>query len=152
MTLDRRSLRIAARSPARRTAAALLTFALLVPAGVAEAASVPWSGYRIKPAPSADGGFMGARKTDGRVTYRLDAGARRRTYGYRPVHRVSGDRRSARAAWILSKYGAVRIADQAAAVDVATYALVSDRPLGGARARARLRATGHAAAIRTLAR
>jgi hypothetical protein len=139
------------RFAARRAAAALLTIALLVPAA-AEAASLPWSGYRIKPAPTADGGFMGARKTDGRVTYRLDAGARRHTYGYRSVHRVSVDRRHARAAWILSKYGAVQIADQSAAVDVATYALVSDRPLSGARAKARLRATGHAASIRSLAK
>jgi len=152
MNPDRRPLRVAARSTNLRLAAALLTLGLLVPAVAAEAASVPWSGYRIKPAPTADGGFMGARKTDGKVTYRLDAEARRRTAGYRPVQRVAGDRRSARAAWILSRYGAVRIADQSAAVDVATYALVSDRPLDGARARARLRATGHAAAIRTLAR
>lgn len=136
----------------RRLAIVLLALALIVAAAPAEAASAPWSGYRIKRAPTADGGFMGGRKVDGRVAYLLDAGARGRTGGYRRVHRVAGDRGSARAAWILSKYGAVQVADQSAAVDVATYALVSHRPLGGARARARLRSTGHAASIRALAR
>ncbi len=136
----------------KRSAAVLLALVLLVPAGAAEAASVPWSGYRIKPAPTADGGFMGARKTDGKVTYRLDASARRGSSEYKRAHRVSTNRGEARAAWIISKYGAVRVADQSAAVDVATYALVSGRPLGGRRAKARLRSTGHAASIRSLAR
>jgi hypothetical protein len=135
----------------KRLAVALATAALLVPMAHADAASVLWSGYRIKAAPTADGGFLGARKTDGKVTYRLDAGARGRTAGYRPVHRVGGDRGEARAAWILSKFGTLRVADQSAAVDVATYALVSHRPLNGTRARARLRSSGHAASIRGLA-
>ncbi|HSV40481.1 MAG TPA: hypothetical protein VLI04_17090 [Nocardioidaceae bacterium] len=120
--------------------------------GAAEAGTSLWSGYRIDNAPTADGGFMGARLVDGKVTYRIDADARRTPTGYGRVRRVVGDRQTARAAWILSKYGDVQLADQAAAVDVATYALLSGKPLSGRRATARLRQTGRPAAIRAIAK
>ena len=125
---------------------------LLLTTAAAEAGSSLWSGYRIDATRSADGGFMGARLVDGKVAYRIDADASRAATGYGRVRRVVGDGRVARAAWILSKYGDVQLADQAAAVDVATYALLSGKPLSGRRAKARLRQSGHADAIRTLAR
>jgi hypothetical protein len=137
----------------RRVIVAIVCFVALAVGGVSDAASAPWSGYRIAPAPTADGGFMGARATGGQVVYRIDADARGIHTRYRPLVRVAGGgRRAARAAWILSAYGAVRLADQAAAVDVATYALLSGKGLDGRRARARLRSTGRPQVIAALAR
>ncbi len=130
----------------------LASLALVLPLGAADAASTLWSGYTIRANGKADGGFVGARLTDGKVTYRLDAGAPARATGYRKPRKVGDSRNEARAAWILSRYGAVRLADQAAAVDVATYALVSGSRLSSRRTKARLRATGRAAAVRALAK
>lgn len=115
-------------------------------------AATPWSGYLIDETGRADGGLIGARKAGEQVVYRTDADARAVTTRYRPVVARSGGRSLSRAAWILSVYGAVRVADQAAAVDLATYALLSGKAIGGDRARARLRQTGRAAPIRDLAR
>lgn len=131
---------------------ALLLSLVLIPGGLAQASSSLWSGYEIDANRRADSGFIGARLVDGKVAYRIDADARRTPTEYRRVRRVTGEREVARAAWILSKYGDLQVADQAAAVDAAVYALLAGKPLNGKRASSRLRHTGRAEEIRTIAR
>ncbi|HET7690894.1 MAG TPA: hypothetical protein VFK41_10965 [Nocardioidaceae bacterium] len=135
----------------RRLVLALLTLAL-ISGGLAQASTSLWSGYEIDATRTADSGFIGARLVDGKVSYRIDPDARRLATEYRRVRRVTGEREVARAAWILSKYGALQLADQAAAVDVAVYALLAGKPLAGKRASSRLRQTGRAEEIRMIAR
>jgi uncharacterized protein (DUF2147 family) len=132
---------------------ALLAGLLLVPTS-AHAASTPWSGFTIASNGLADGDFMGARLTDGKPTYRIDPDKSPRTTAYGDLHLASSaDRKHQRAAWILSKFGARHAARQAAAVDLATYALLAGVGVHSTRASARLKpipdATAHR--IRTLA-
>ena len=139
------------RAVAVAAAVAIAVAGVGLPATTASAASRPWSGYRIAVTGKADGGFVGARMTYRRVTYRIDPNATPWARGYQEAHRVVGDRRVARAAWILSKYGAYKDAAQSAAVDVATYALLADKRIDGPRAGSRLLQTGHATSVHDLA-
>ncbi|QLQ09666.1 MAG: carboxypeptidase regulatory-like domain-containing protein [Nocardioidaceae bacterium] len=127
-----------------------LTLALTL--APAHAASSRWSGYAIPGGKRADAGFVGAYLTGKAVTYRVDPAAKKRSARYKPARAVSGPPNTARAAWVLSKYGAVRIADQAAAVDVVTHALLGGQSLGSKRTKKRLAATGRAKQIRALAK
>ncbi|MFT4009037.1 MAG: hypothetical protein QM655_03235 [Nocardioidaceae bacterium] len=111
-----------------------------------------WAGYVIAKGKRADSGFVGARKVGKAIVYRIDPRARPTADGYRRAVRLGDSRAAARAAWILAKYGDVRIADQAAAVDVATYALLAGQGVASKRTKHRLRSTGRSAVVRGLAR
>lgn len=126
-----------------------------------------WSGFRIDRTGEAAGGFIGARRwgRHGPVHYRIDpeASAGATTYkegrwvsavrGTTP--RASADRRAtARAAWILSKYGTFRYDVQSAAVDAALLHLLADErwSLNGHRGLRRVRQTDAPAQVRSFAR
>jgi hypothetical protein len=68
--------------------------------------------------------------------------------------RAAGPRATARAAWILSKYGSYRYEIQSAAVDAAVLHLLAggDYALNGSATRARLRDTGEVESIKRFAR
>lgn len=117
-----------------------------------------WSGYRIERTGTAAGGFIGARRwsRNGPIVYRIDptAEAGRTTYRKgRWVSRLNG-RSTARAAWIVSKYGTFRYDIQSAAVDAALlHLLAADRwSLTGDLGRRRIRQTGAHAQVRSFAR
>jgi hypothetical protein len=124
----------------------------------------PWSGYRIARDGTAAGGWIGGRKVGARKVYRLDPAARPATRGFRPASatthltgsgpRVVTRRATARAAWVLSKYGDYRYAVQAAAVDVTLHhLLVGGRyRLSGPRTAGRIRQTEQPAMVRDFAR
>ena len=126
-----------------------------------------WSGYRIDRTGKAGGGFIGARRWSrhGPILYRIDPTATAGETAYRKgrwVSRVRGtgprfgaDRQStARAAWIVSKYGTFRYDVQSAAVDAALLHLLSgDRwTLNGDLGRRRIRQTGAQSQVRSFAR
>ncbi len=126
-----------------------------------------WSGYRIERTGKASGGFIGARRWSrkGPILYRIDPAAAAGSTAYqkgRWVSRVRGkgqrvaaDRRStARAAWIVSKYGTFRYDVQSAAVDAALlHLLAGDRwRLTGDRGQRRIRQAGESAQVRSFAR
>ncbi|MDQ4052593.1 MAG: hypothetical protein M3237_07815 [Actinomycetota bacterium] len=127
----------------------------------------PWSGFRIDTNDDASGSWFGARKvgvTPGRVVYRIDPAAHPRPGAFGKPRRVArvagpgekraaGPRATARAAWILSKYGSYDYEIQAAAVDAAVLHLLAGRDyaLGGRETRARLRSTGEARRIKRFA-
>lgn len=154
-----------------RLAAGLVTGVLTVPTlsvatapPAAASTDRPWSGYRIARDGTAAGGWIGGRKVGARKVYRLDPAARPATRGFRPASATthltgSGPRdvtrrATARAAWILSKYGDYRFAVQSAAVDVTLHhLLVGGRySLSGALTGRRVRQTGQPAMIRDFAR
>lgn len=135
--------------------------------GSAQRSIVNWSGYSIDHTGDAAGGFIGARRwgRHGPIHYRIDpeASAGRTSYdkgrwvstvrGKKP--RASADRRAtARAAWILSKYGTFRYDVQSAAVDAAVLHLLAGKrwALGGDRGRKRIRQTDSPGQVRTFAR
>jgi hypothetical protein len=127
----------------------------------------PWSGFRIDTNDDASGSWLGARKVGrlpGRVVYRIDPAARPRPDGFTGLSRVTevggfgrkraaGPRATARAAWILSKYGSYHYEIQSAAVDAAVLHLLAgdDYALNGRAGRARLRLTGQEQRIRRFA-
>jgi hypothetical protein len=126
-----------------------------------------WSGYRIARTGKASGGWIGARRwgTHGPVIYRIDPETRAVSTTYqdgRWVHRLRGkgprfaaDRRAtARAAWIVSKYGTYRYDIQSAAVDAALLHLLARHrwTLGGDLGSRRIRQTDSPAQVRRFAR
>lgn len=127
----------------------------------------PWSGFRITTTDRAAGSWIGARKVGrkpGRIVYRVDPRADRRADGFGRVRLLTslpgpgtkyaaGSRATARAAWIVSKYGTLPNAFQSAAVDAALLHLLARHAyrLGGRQGKARLRQSGEPAAIRHLA-
>ena len=162
---------------ARRIA---LFVALLVggaPPSVAPAAGVPivvgsmshrsdaperWAGYEIPRNGRADGGWIGGYLVDGTPIFVTTPTKDANRQGYRRARivddlggpRGATHRETARAAWILSKYGGYRDAAQAAAVDVSVYALVVGgrwRPRGDRGAR-RIREAPGSATVRRFAR
>ena len=131
MTTNRSSGRIQRRSLAILVAAAVIAgLTTLVTATPAQAVA-RWSGYAIKSGRTADDGWIGGYASGSLRLYQYQPAARRNTGGYRTglVKRTDLNARTtvsetARAAWILSKYGAYRNATQQAAVDAATYHLL----------------------------
>ncbi len=117
-----------------------------------------WSGYRIERTGTAAGGFIGARRwsKNGPILYRIDPTAKAGATTYRKgrwVSRLNGQS-TARAAWIVSKYGTFRYDIQSAAVDAALlHLLAGDRwTLNGDLGRRRIRQTGEQAQVRSFAR
>lgn len=126
-----------------------------------------WSGYRIQRTGKAAGGFIGARRwsQNGPILYRIDPGAAAGATTYQKgewAGRVRGtgprfgaDRRStARAAWIVSKYGSFKYDVQSAAVDAALlHLLASERwRLKGDLGARRIRQSDDPAQVRSFAR
>ncbi|MFL6160507.1 MAG: hypothetical protein ACJ72D_30830 [Marmoricola sp.] len=157
----------ARRSRTTLAALVLTTAVAAVPTAAGAATTTAdrtWSGYRTPTGSTAGSGWVGARRTDGQVVYRIDPGRRAtRTSGFAtpswtgrldgvgPHHPSSTD--TARAAWILGKYGTYRYAVQDAAVEVAVDHLLygGSWALSGTSTRARLKASGHGSAIRSFA-
>lgn len=150
--------------PLAALAAAVLVLPLL-PAGPAAAATADsrWRGYEIDAGDNAAGHWIGGRSFAGRAAYRLDPRAQPSTSGFGAAYTVDDLNGSgpvevtpaltARAAWILSKYGSYPDATQAAAVDIAMYHLLHGGAysLSGWRTAERLGDSGHGADIRSLA-
>ncbi|GAA4692304.1 hypothetical protein [Nocardioides nanhaiensis] len=127
----------------------------------------PWSGYLIDTGARASDTFIGARRLQGRadqVVYRIDPAADVRPGGFGPFRRLArlgggGQRASAtpqataRAAWVVGKYGDFRYAVQNAAVDAALlHLLVGGRyRLTGAAGQERIRDTGFGPEVRRFA-
>lgn len=141
-----------------------VTFAGVVVAP-AQAATTDRShyGYRIPSTGKASGGWIGSRAAGSKVVYRIDPNARSAastygaTFASRRINGTGGhkvtSRDTARAAYILSKYG--RRAgnggnQQAAAVDVALYHLLygGSYGLSGSKTKSRLRQSGQGSTIR----
>lgn len=155
----------------KRTLSALVaaTLAVLpllscVPAEAATTADPPWSGYPVTKDGTAGGGWIGARKTAGQAVYRVDPRRTKtvssgfRTAGWKGTLVGSGPRQvtardTARAAWIVGKYGSYRYPVQNAAVEVALDELLHGGrwALAGTSTRQRLSQSGHGAAIRSFA-
>lgn len=128
---------------------------------------VRWSGFGIKATGTAAGGFVGARRwgKKGPVVYQVDPRGTAGRTAYRKARwvgrlrgsgrHVSADARStARAAWIVSKYGRFRYDIQNAAVDAALLHLLAGKRwrLTGDLGLRRIRQTGHALDVRRFAR
>ena len=126
-----------------------------------------WSGFSINKTGMAAGGWIGARRwgRQGPVVYRIDPASAPGATTYQPGHWVSqvrgngsrfaADRRAtARAAWILSKYGTYRYDVQSAAVDAAVLHLLAGHQwtLRGDLGARRLRQSGNEAQVREFAR
>lgn len=120
-----------------------------------------WSGYAIAATGQAAGGWIGGYRVGRHELYLTTPTRRPNRAGFGAVHAVGdlpGRRTSgtdtARAAWILSKYGAYRDATQSAAVDATVYHLLVggawrvDRPQGARR----IRQSGNGAAVARFAR
>ena len=126
-----------------------------------------WSGYPIARTGKAAGEWIGARRwgRHGPVLYRIDPAASGRSTTYAPgrwVKKVQGKsprssantRTTARAAWILAKYGRVRLPAQSAAVDAAVLHLLAGHrwTLSGDLGRRRIQQSEESALVRSLAR
>ena len=129
--------------------------------GAADRRPHRWSGYAIAATGDAAGGWIGGYRMGHHELYLTTPSRRPNRAGFRAVHRVgdlSGRHTSraetARAAWILSKYGAYREATQSAAVDASVYHLLVggtwriDRRHGARR----IRQSGDGAAVARFAR
>jgi hypothetical protein len=152
--------------PAAHLAALLLVTGSLVGAvGTASAADggAPhrWSGYPIEATGDAAGGWIGGYRVGDHELYLTTPTRRPNRTGFRdarPVGDLPGARTSraetARAAWILSKYGSYRDATQSAAVDASVYHLLAgdgwriDRRHGARR----IRQSGNGPAVARFAR
>lgn len=138
-----------------------------LPAGSDAAAVRPhdtarhWAGFRIPRTGRADGGWIGGWRIGSEPVFVITPGRRPNHAGFRrldPTRDVAGrkgptKRETARAAWVLSKYGGYRDARQAAAVDAAVLHLLAGGrwEVGHRRGAARIRATGDAATVRRFA-
>ena len=121
-----------------------------------------WSGYRIPRNGHADGGWMGGYQVGDTPVFVVTPTRRPNRRGYEATQvvadldksRGASRRATARAAWVLSKYGGYRDALQAAAVDAVVYHLL----VGGRwridhhRGAARIRHSGDPASVRRYAR
>lgn len=160
---DRRRLTV-------RLAVTLLSVGCLVAtaAGVAisdpdrvAAAADRWSGYSIPADGDADGGWIGGYRVGKTELYVTTPTRRPNRAGYRDPREV-GDvagragsaGETARAAWILSKYGGYRDRTQAAAVDASVYhLLVGGRwRIDAKRGARRIRQSGDPASVARFAR
>ena len=127
----------------------------------------PWSGFRIERTGQASGSWIGAQRLGrrGPVLYRIDPAAAAGATTYEPgrwVSKVRGNgsrfaaerRATARASWILSKYGTFRYDTQSAAVDAAVLHLLAGHrwTLSGDHGARRIRQTGQGAEVRRFAR
>lgn len=141
--------------------------ATLAPVGVS--ASAPgdrapshWAGFRIPRNGHADGGWIGGYRVRGEPAFVTTPLARPNTRGYQAKDIVGNYRekkgatrsQTARAAWILSKYGGYRDATQAAAVDASVYHLLVGKRwrIDGDRGGRRIRQTEQRSTVRRFAR
>ena len=120
-----------------------------------------WSGYRIPANGHADGRWMGGYKIGDTPVFVVTPTRRPNRRGYEATQVVANldkskgasRRATARAAWVLSKYGGYRDARQAAAVDAVVYHLL----VGGRwridhhRGAARIRRSGDPVSVRRYA-
>ena len=134
-------------------AVAAATFVIMVGSAPARAAyPVSRIGFRIPDDGTASGAWLGSRTLGTRPVYLINPGRKLVRTRYAPVRSVkvlTTPRATARAAWILSRYGNQRGADRryyAAATDVALDALLVGGKYGlsGAATRRHLRQSGHA--------
>ena len=139
----------------------------VVPVGATASAAVDrapshWAGFRIPRNGHADGGWIGGYRVGGEPVFVTTPLARPNTRGYRAGSLVGNYRedkgatggQTARAAWILSKYGGYRDATQAAAVDASVYHLLVGEKwrITGDRGSRRIRQTGQPSTVRRFAR
>ena len=139
----------------------------LAPVGVSASApsdrgSSHWAGFRIPRNGHADGGWIGGYRVRGEPAFVTTPRARPNTRGYQARDVVGNYREkkgatrseTARAAWILSKYGGYRDATQAAAVDATVYHLLVGKQwrIDGDRGGRRIRQTGQPSTVRRFAR
>lgn len=120
------------------TAVIMLTASLTAPT-TASARATRDSGYSINAKP----GWIGGYKMRGKRVYRTTA-SKPVVGKYRPVKLARKSPARARAAWILSKYGARGSRTQAAAVDAAVLHLLAGKAyrLNGSKGAARIRQVG----------
>lgn len=133
----------------------------------ARPADRPWIGFPIKSTGTAAGGWIGGRKFDQHEkVYRIDPRATPNPGGFkraRWVGTVNGAgkkryganaRATARAAWIVAKYGTYRYDVQAAAVDAAVLHLLARHQyrIGSKRGKARIKQTPYPGEVRRFAR
>jgi len=134
----------------------------LLTAAPAQAAS-RWAGYDLPANGYADGSWIGGRRlAGGAKVYRISPRKADVKTRYRKPTLISNlggqggpsRRRTARAAWILSKYGAYSDNIQSAAVDAATYHLLVGGKwrVGKRQGKGRLRQSGHSRDIRAYAK
>jgi hypothetical protein len=117
-------------------------------------ADQPRSGFHLPDDGTAAGGWIGSRRTNTDVVYRVDPKRGPVTSGFGGgfwVDAFEGSgpldvsrARTRRAAWLVAKYGTYRSKPQSAAVEVALHTLLygGGFALGGAKAEGRLRRTG----------
>lgn len=142
-------------------AAGLVAVAPSPSAGARDDAPRRWSGYKIPANGNADGGWIGGYRVDGTRLFLTTPRKRPNRAGYASEleigdlpGRKTSQSETARAAWILSKYGAYKDATQAAAVDATVYHLLVggkweiNRPRG----KRRIRQSGNRAAVARFAR
>jgi hypothetical protein len=149
--------RVAAGGVALTMTAAALTIGA-GPAGAAGGQS-HGLGYSVAKTRHADGTWVGRYRVGTQKTYRTEPRAADLESNYYAPRSVTnnlkaGAAATARAAWILSTYGNTRDRSTAAAVDVATYALLHRGKwrLGTAYTRERTRQTGAGPVVRRYAR
>ncbi len=150
-----------------RLVVGLLMAATLVALPVRQAAGADdraerWAGFRIPSTGQAAGGWIGGYRVGRTPVFVITPERKPNRAGFRaadPTNDLQGRRGPSRrdtqrAAWILSRYGGYRDADQAAAVDAAVLHLLGDRAwrLGAPRGAARVRASGDAATVRRFVR
>ncbi|CUR58343.1 exported hypothetical protein [metagenome] len=120
-----------------------------------------WSGYAIPATGDAAGGWIGGYRAGRAELYLTTPTRRPNRDGFqapRPVGDLAGQGASpgetARAAWILSKYGAYREATQSAAVDATVYHLLVGGTwrIDGRQGARRIRQSGNGPAVRRFAR
>jgi hypothetical protein len=129
-------------------------------AHVEAARPVDRTGFRIPADGTASGSWLGSRTLNSRPVYLIDPDrrlVRTRYTAARPVAALGSRRATARAAWILSRYGDQRGADRryyAAATDVALDALLVGGRYGltGAVTQRHLRQSGRAQTLLSWAR
>ncbi len=130
-----------------------------VVAARAETGPQRWAGYRVARTGAADGRWIGGYHLGRDVVFLTTPRRRPNRAGLGPVRPVAdlvgvSRRKTARAAWLLSKYGGYKDATQAAAVDASVYHLLAGRRwrLDGARGGRRIAQSGDAASVRRFAR
>ena len=142
-------------------AACLVGVAPAAPAAPSDDRPHRWSGYAIPANGEADGGWIGGYRVGTTPVFVTTPARSPNTAGYGPPRfvddapgRVTSRSETARAAWILSKYGDYRDATQAAAVDASVYHLLAGGRwrIGSARGARRIRQTGDPASVRRFAR
>ena len=120
-----------------------------------------WVGYRIPSDGDAAGGWIGGYRVGGTKLFVTTPTRNRNRAGYDSPQeiddvpgRTASRAETARAAWILSKYGAYRDATQAAAVDASVYHLLVGGKwrTTGPRGARRIRQSGDRASVARFAR